>query len=331
MMRKSIGDIPYMDILKKSWNITWNHKYLWWFGLFLALGGGNLGRMNYAADENNNKEYGQQTMQFMSAHLGLVITFGIILAVIFLVFVILGIIARGGIIKSLDHINKNQGAGFRSGMKEGEKYFWKLFVLSIILVAIILVSLIVLATPTIFLFVIGAWPLGIVLAFFAVVIMIPLIILATFLGTFGQFYIVLGELSPWPSIENSYELFKKNIAPSIIMGLLLAAAGLVAGMGILAVLFFFLVIFAGLGFIAYYIVGKIATIIIVAIGVLIFIAAALIIQSALQVFNQSAWLLFFREIAAPAEEEKAEEVIEEIEKEELPAAGDVVKTIGSEK
>src|SRR5574340_1082384 len=103
-MNKKIQDIAYIDIFKKAFGITWKNKTLWWFGLFLALGGG-AGNLNYAFDEKN-KNGSESVAQFISSHLSLVITGAIILTIIFLAFVVLSIIARGGIIESIEKVLK---------------------------------------------------------------------------------------------------------------------------------------------------------------------------------------------------------------------------------
>ncbi|MFA6047447.1 MAG: hypothetical protein WCV59_01595 [Parcubacteria group bacterium] len=321
-MNKKLQDIAYIDIFKKAFDITWKNRALWWFGLLLALGGG-MGNMNYAFDEKN-KNSSERATQFISDHLGLVITGAIILTVIFLMFVVLSIIARGGIIESIEKVLKNKPFEFRSGMREGKKYFWKIFLLGIILCLLMIASIVILATPVIFLFIAKSYILGVMLAIFAVLIFIPIVILVTYIKTYGEIYIVSGKLSSWNAIETSYELFRKNLATSLIMGILFIPVGiilmiammiLIAPLAVLAVAFAFL--------------GKIGIAVTVIIGLAICIII-LLIQSVFQVFHQTAWLLFFHEIATPIVEEKIEEPIEEVEKEILPTV-DPVKTAEIEK
>lgn len=279
--------------------------------------------MNYAFDEKN-KNSSERATQFISDHLGLVITGAIILTVIFLMFVVLSIIARGGIIESIEKVLKNKPFEFRSGMREGKKYFWKIFLLGIILCLLMIASIVILATPVIFLFIAKSYILGVMLAIFAVLIFIPIVILVTYIKTYGEIYIVSGKLSSWNAIETSYELFRKNLATSLIMGILFIPVGiilmiammiLIAPLAVLAVAFAFL--------------GKIGIAVTVIIGLAICIII-LLIQSVFQVFHQTAWLLFFHEIATPIVEEKIEEPIEEVEKEILPTV-DPVKTAEIEK
>jgi len=321
-MNKKLPDIAYIDIFKKAFDITWKNKTLWWFGLFLALGGG-MGNINYVFDEKN-KNSSEQVTQFISNHLGLVVTGAIIPTVVFLTFVVLSIIARGGIIGSIEKVLKNRPFEFRTGMREGKKYFWKIFFLGVILCLLVMASLVILATPVAFLFLAKSYILGVMLAIFAVIIFIPIVVLATYIKTFGEIYIVSGKLSSWSAIETSYDLFRKNLATSLIMGLLFIPVGIIVIMGMLIVI----APLALLGFFFAFL-GKIGIAVAVILGIII-LFAILLVQSVFQVFHQTAWLLFFHEIATPVVEEKIEEMVPETEKEILPTV-DPVKTVEIEK
>lgn len=323
-MSKKLEGIRYLDIFKKSFDIIWKNKSLWWFGLFLALGGG-MNNFNFGFDEKNRKT-GEEFSRFISNHIAATIAIAAICAVIFLALFILSLFAKGGLIISLENLLKNRSFGFRSEMKEGKKFFGSLFLLYLILFLLIMASLIVLATPVALLFTSKAYISAILLAILAAIIFIPLAILASFLKTFGEIYIVSGKLSAWSAIEASYDLLGKNLAASIVMALLfiplnilvmLALIIVVAPIAILAVLFTFL--------------GKFGVAITVILGTIIFLVI-LLIQSVFQTFSQTAWLLFFHEIAAPTEKEKVEEKIEETTSEKiLPAPDTAIKTIESEK
>jgi hypothetical protein len=222
-MRKEPNQIPYTDIFKNAWQITWKNRFLWWFGLFLSLAAGfsiNWNGGNWNNSDPREQAVWQKISAFFSEHPGLIPALVGITIALYIVFVILAALARGGAIKSIDYILKNQPAGFRPGMVEGKKYFWPILSLSIILFFFIALSAIVLFTPVFFLFFSRVYFGGILLAACAVLIFIPLIILASFVKTFGYIYIALGELGFRPAIENAYDLFLKNILTSIIMALL---------------------------------------------------------------------------------------------------------------
>ena len=322
-MQKQINDIPYLNILKNSLNITWRNRYLWWFGLFLTLGGGMSGQFNFPGSNTNNQGVTQQQVNnFMSQHWGAVVA-GIIIAIIIAaILIVLGIIARGEVILALNGLSKGKKTSFRSGMRQGRKYFWRLFWLYVILGILVAVSAIVLATPVVFLLAAKAIVLGIFLAVIACLIFIPIIVLAIYAKTYGEIYIVLGQLKSWLAIENSYELLRKNLWTSIIMGLLFIPVGIILMLGLLAILFFLAIIFLPIGFLAYFVLGWIAAAIVAGIGIFIFLIILFIIQSGFQIFRQSAWLSFFMEIAVTKKEQTAEE-LEEEKAEALPSTSPI--------
>ena len=328
-------NIDYIKIFKESWRVTWANKYLWWFGFFMSLAAGfsfNSGGGNWNNSDPKEKEIWQKASDFFSQHPGLILALTIIAVIVYIIFVILATFARGGAIRSIDHLLKNQPANFRSGMAEGRKYFWPMLFLNITFFFSVILTVIVLFVPVIFLLFSKIYFGGVILAVCAVFIFIPLVILMSFIKTFGYIYITLGELRFWPAVENAYELFLKNIFTSIIMAFLFFPISILLGLGIIILLLVFLFIFGVLAAIAYFIAGMIPAVIIGGIGALLFIVSVLVIRSIYEIFSQTAWILFFREIAAQKEEEKAEEIIEELEKSPngLPSAGDTVKTVKNE-
>jgi hypothetical protein len=324
-------NINYIEILKKAWDITWHNRYLWWFGLLMALASPG---MNYGFDTNGNEKLNsaadQKFSEFMSAHLQLIIAGALVFLAIIIILVVLGIIARAGLIKSINFVCKNQPAGFKSGMREGKKYFWKLFLLGLAIFFLVFTSIIILALPVIFLVASKAIALAIFLGILAFFIFIPVIVLVSFLKVYGNIYIVLGELSVWNALEKAYELFSKNIISSIIMGLMFIPLGFFLMMAVIAVLIPLLIIFLAVGFGLYFAAGTAGAVIAACVGIICFLIIVLSLRSVYEVFAQAVWYLFFNEIAKPKVEEKvAEEVLEK--KEEVLPAVDPIKTAGVEK
>jgi hypothetical protein len=315
-----LDNINYLEIFKKAWKITWENKYLWWFGLFLVLGGGfnfDFPR-NFNGGEKANK-ISDSMANFLSSHEDVVLAVIFILFFLWLVFVVLGIISKAGLLKTLVKIEKNEINSFKDGFKNGKKYFWKLIGISLILGFSVFVLVFVLSVPVILLFIIKSIVLGIFAAFLAILIFIPLVILAYFLGRYSNFYIVLSELGIKSSLENSYLLFRKNIFPSIIMALFFIPVSITLFFIVILTAIIVGIIFLIIGFILYAIFSNAGVIITVIFGSLVLLALFIFISSVYQVFCQTAWLLFFKEIASVEEEEIEEEVLEkEVAEKSLP-------------
>lgn len=322
--------VDYIKVFRDAIKITWRNRFLWWFGLFVTLG--SIGNMNYSFNRSKNPEFGrvigEQFQNIFQDHLSWLLLGA---ALVFLLLA-LRILGKGALIKSAHSIANNQLSSYRSGFKEGKKYFLRLIGLGIFLTFFLIVGMLVLATPVIFLFANGNHVVGVVLAIFAILILIPLVIIFVFLKEFSSFYIVLGDLKIFSAIESAYALFEKNILSSIIFALLFIPLGIIIMFLAIMLLIPLAIIFLVLGFISYLILSKIGAFIVLLLGVLVLVPAFIFIRSIWEVFAQTAWVLFFQEIASPKSEETIQEKTEEIEeKEESLPEPNPVKTIETEK
>lgn len=310
----------YINILKQSWKITWNSRFLWWFGFFLALGSGGfnfpLSGKNKEVDE---EKFFQTFRSFLDNYWELVTAGLAILLILTVAVIILKTISRGGLIKSVSEITKGKESNFKAGFSEGKKYFWKLFFLGLVIFFFIFGIMLALFTPVIFLIYLKSYIWAAFLGIFAVLLIIVLGIIVSFIKEYARLYLVLSNLNIRNSLENGYLLFRKNILPSIIFSLLLVAIGIIVGLAILFSVIIIAAVFFMLG-LAFYLLLKWIGVVMVAIpGILAIITVGLAVQSIFAVFRQTAWILFFREIAAVKTEEAAEE------KETVKAAGKVLE------
>jgi len=317
-MSRKIKDIPYVDIFKKSWDLTFRHRYLWWFGLFASLSSIASSVTNYSHPEKNNR-----TADFISRN---PIFFVFLLAVFLLLYVlilVIGLIGRGALISSIESEIKNRTSNFRPGFSEGKKYFWNIFILSLTLILFFAATIFVLAMPVLFLFYRGAIIPGAILASFAILIMIPLLVMLVFAKEYGYLYVVLGKLSAFSALEAAYNLFLENAAASIVMGLLMIPVLFILILAIFCIIIVLALIFLVLGLLTHLIMGNIGSVIIVVIAAILFLVIVLALRSVFETFVQSAWVLFFHEIASPKEKKPQEEVVEEEKAEVLPSASPV--------
>lgn len=318
--KKRVEDIPYMEILKKSFHLSWKNKLLWWFGFLIALSSPGSLNINFPWNGNTNPEENiltkkDQLMDFLKPAsnffdrylLWIIIGAAVALA-IFIVLYILGKIGRGALIKSIKKINSNEKNGFKLGFSEGKKYLWKILGLDILLGLSLTIIILIVISPCIILFIYKAYIAGIFLMLIAIIFSVVSAILVSFLRNYGHLYIVLGDLPIWRSIENSYILFRKNFWPSIIMSLINIGVGIVLGIPLLMFLFSFIILGLAGGFLAYYILNWIGVVIFIILALLILLVIVFLVRSFAEVFFQTAWLLFFQEIATQS---KAEEAIVE--------------------
>lgn len=328
-MKKAAGNVPYLGIIKKAWNITWHNKYLWWFGFFVALG--SCGNINYSLDRPGNPKLEksiEQIQQFLTNHSYLII----IAVVLVLIVLILRIIGKGALISSTYKTAKNRSSDFKLGFREGKKYFWKLLGLGLVVAGYFLAALIILAVPVIFLFVNGNYIIGSLLAAVAIFIFLPLVIILLFLREYGSLYIVLGGLKITAALENSYVLLRRNILSSVIMALVFIPLSIGFFLLLIAVILPVAAVFLIIGLIFYFFISKIGAFVILFLAISVLVFMLMFFRSIWEVFAQTIWVLFFQEIASLKPTEEIEEKVEETDKkEEAFPEPNPVKTIGIEK
>lgn len=306
-----MSKINFLDIIKKAWDITWSNKYLWWLGLFLALGGGGGTGFNYSFNGGNIQKEENilflPVKNFIDNRWNLFVAGLAIFLVLAIAAIILKCIARGGIIKSVSKISGGKISSFKSGFSDGKKYLWKIFLMGMLLGFFMLGMMLAFASPVIFLL----YSRSYLAAFFLGIIATPLIIiigiLVSYVGKYACIYLVLSDLSIRSSLESAFQLFRKNIWASVIFSIVLMVISIIVGVSALLVSFIIFIPLLILGLILNFLFAKIGIVLTVILGSLIFIVLFLFLQSVLQSFYQSAWVLFFKEIASIKTEETVEE------------------------
>ena len=297
---KKLKEINFIEIIKESFIFAWQKKYLWWFGLLIVLG--NFGSFNFSFDSEEfeeNQEVIGKAISFISAHQNLFIAIVIILILLFILFFILSILGKGALIKTI-YIELEVGkSNFKTGLKFGKKFFWKLLTLTALTFFFIIGILLIMAIPIVFLIFSGVIVPAIILIIIAFLILIPLFFLVYFLLSFSRIYLVLGNLSIKQSLENAYSLLRKNIAPSLVLFFILAITGIIFFFCTIIILIPFIIIFTLLGLLLYFLLKITGIIITVSIAIPILLIIFFILRSFYKVFHQTVWIKFFQIIAKP--------------------------------
>ncbi|MFH0969387.1 MAG: hypothetical protein V1804_02670 [Patescibacteria group bacterium] len=302
--------IDYINILKNSWHLTWHNRFLWWFGLILVIGGGGF-NLNFPLSTNNekidNEKFIQAASAFLDRYWQWIAAGAILLFILIIIIAVLKIISRAGLIKSISEIILGKTATFKKGFNEGKKYFWKLFFLGLMIFLFIMGIILALLTPVIFLVYLKSYIWAAILGVFAVLLIIVLGIIISFIKEYSRLYLVLSNLNVKNSLENGYLVFRKNILPSVIFSLLLVAIGMIVGLAILFSVIIIAAVFFIFGLAAYLLLKWVGVVMVAIPGILAIIAVGLAVQSIFAVFRQTAWILFFQEIAAIKSEETVKE------------------------
>ena len=319
-MENQSKNVDYIQLLKDAWKITWENKFLWWFGFLITLGGGGMSGFNFSGNEEEvSPEVIENINYYWSMYREWIIAGIVILFLIILAFYFLSIIGRGGLIVSLVKIGKSEEVNFSSGFKEGRSFFWKLFLLNLVFGGVLLFIVAVLSFPIARLVYLEAYGAATLLGLVALPIIISVFILATFLKIYSQIYLVGNKVQVFDSIRLAYSIFKGNIKGSILMGITLMIVGIIFGFALLMAIFVLTIPFIIIGLLCAFTVGMAGAISVAILGVVALIIFAIVWRSVYTVFIQAVWILFFNKIAISPNEEK--EKLEEKIEEKVPELG----------
>ncbi|MBU0647937.1 hypothetical protein KJ855_02045 [Patescibacteria group bacterium] len=211
----------YGQIVDKAIIITKKYKYLWWLSLLTIIGGvaqeggGSSFNFNFSQINNNfsNHDFNQLLNQFPAGkfvqqvfhdfwlYFPVILGIILILLIIRIIFYIIGLIAKGGLIAGIDLADQNKKSSLSKDFGNGKKLAWNLFLTRLIGGLVTLGIVIIGAIVMIVLFFLFFLTIP---AFIVILIIIPTIF------HIAQILVVIKKLSPTQAIGKSWEIFKKH-------------------------------------------------------------------------------------------------------------------------
>ncbi|MFH2104737.1 MAG: hypothetical protein ABII72_00675 [Parcubacteria group bacterium] len=292
--------MEYFKILKRAAKITWQAKYLWVFGLFAGAGSGFSFNSSGNWQSNDLGPNGKQAMtgakNFLTDNWIWVAVAILALLLIGLVFFVLSVIARGGLIHCVNHIETGQPTGFKDGLRAGAKKFLPVLGTALIAGLIILAAVVILGVPVGLLFYFQMTLRAILLLIFALAIFIPLAVVLSMVGIWSWQYIVIEDKKVLESWRLGFDLFRHNLGANLIMWLLLMVVGLVASIVFMIVVLIVAIPFVLLGILAYLAVQWVGVVVVVAMSVMFLFLLSLFYGAVLSTFQSATWTLMFLEL-----------------------------------
>jgi hypothetical protein len=293
--------MDYFVIIKRAWQITWQNKFLWLFGVFVTGVGGAVfnftipqGGIPNLPEEQISQVY-QNSFDFFAKYWFVFLFIGLALLFLFLLFFVLNIASEGALIGSVDKIEKGETVNIKEGFKIGFANFWKIFSLKIIFTVLVLAALFILAAPAVSLFILEMYGRALILLFFALVIFLPLVFITSFIVLYAMRFIVLKNLKVFQSISLGFNLLKKNIIPTIIIILILILASFIVGVGFFGIILFVFIPLVILAVGAYFIGGIIGVVALGLPAILLFILTTALVGAVYNTFSSSVWTLTYLE------------------------------------
>jgi hypothetical protein len=291
--------------LSRAWQITWNNKVLWILGILSALAGhagirfGNsLPRFPNATPGNpfprlDNLFPNQNQTTILAIGLSIIC----VVIILALIFYVLSIIGRGGLIGGIQIADTTGHVSFGEAWALGLKHFWNVLLIGL---AVAIVGVLVALGSAFLTATLCLAPLGCV-GF----LLIPILGVFTYLA---QIAAVTENLTVGEAVNRAWLVVKANLGPVIVLGLVLLFIDAVVGFVVVLPLILLAVpLLAAIGFAAasnnqQLAIGSGA---IVALCFIAWIPVLIVLRGILETWLTSAWTVAFRQLssqtgAAPA-------------------------------
>ncbi len=235
----------HIELLKRSFRITWRYKPLWLFGFILALcsggsGGGRGGNFNYQFSGDDFSGFGQvPAVPDFDPNLILAVIIGLICLVLLLavVSIVATQVARAALIGMVRQIEQTAAVTISDGWRLGwSRGAWRVFLLNLLIgipVAIITILLMLLAfSPLLLLLVDDTAPkiAGIILTILAVLLVILiLMVIGALIAPFRELAwrrTVLDSQGVLASLKDAIGLVKRRFKDVAVIWLLMIGLGI---------------------------------------------------------------------------------------------------------
>lgn len=306
--------MDFGEVLGTAWKIIWKHKILWIFGIFAGCsrgggGGGARGFGNGTAPSGSISPYQEQLTQFgnwLATHPWVIVVFIIVLFLIFVLALLLGTMGRIGLIIGTRKADSGaERLGFMELWDGSRPYFWRVFLLSVLVgVAVLVVVLVVTALGLGFSVI--TLGLGLLCLIPLLCLMIPALWLLTIVVQQAESAIVIENLGIEAGLRRGWEVFRQNLGPMVVMWLILAVIAFIASL-ILAIPILiivapavFAIISANAGLTS--VVNR-PTLLLILAGVcfIAYLPFLIVLNGILMGYLQSAWTLTYLRLTQPKE------------------------------
>lgn len=235
--------MDFGKVLTRSWEIIWKYKALWIFGILASCGNSfNFGsNFNYSTDRRDIGNLPPNMQRFFSdlergfaqffneQNMGWIIALVCIAILIGILFWVIGVFGKVGLIKGTINAEAGKTFGFRSLAGESWALLGKAIGLSIILFVIPFVAILLLVIAGVIL---TAATLGI--ALFCLIplacLLVPIFLLYFVYTEMTIIALIKEGLGIGEALSRGWAVFRANLANLVGMGLILLVGGFLVGL-----------------------------------------------------------------------------------------------------
>ncbi len=312
--------MDYGEILSRAWKIIWKHKVLWIFGILASCSGGGNNRFNL--NQSNGGQPGNMPGQlppgveqwFRSVNESQWITIAVIAVVLIclvsLISAFLVTMGKIGLIHGASQADQDENVHLTLGglFSDSLRYFWRVFLLNLIVTVITLVIVLVFAVIGFAIFggmaglnangdsnsLAAGMGVGIMLFVLCLCcIFVPISIVVNVILEMAYLAIITEDLSIGAGLSRGWEVLKANLGHVVLLWLILGLGiGFIGGL-IISVPFLLVVAPAMLAMVGEG-AARNAGIGISLVCCAIYLPIMLVLRGILESYIRSAWTLAYR-------------------------------------
>lgn len=287
--------LDYGGVLRRAWDLTWNNKILWLFGLLSAMMGGQFSgsgnNFNYRFD--SPRDVVPTQLRNLDETVILLIVVGIIavIVVIAIVLAILAVFGRGGLIGGVRLADTQGRVSFGEAWAVGRRKFWTVLAIGL-----------------------AVWVLGLLLAGMSLISIFTLclaplacigFLLIALLGVYArlaQIVAVIDDVGVAEALPRAWRFITANLGALVIMGLILVVLqgviGFVLSLPFLAIAAPILISFAGYSNDAP-LMGN-AGLALAGLCLVVYVPVLIVAGGIVESWVMAAWTLTYRRLTGPA-------------------------------
>jgi len=312
--------MDFGEVLGKAWRIIWKHKVLWIFGIFAGCGSGSGGggggggsgwRQGGDAQQpftpgtiSEIERFFASAVDWIGNNLWIVVLVVLVVLILVVLSIFLGTIGRIALIRGT--FKADGGAEklpFGELFRESRPYFWRVFLLSLLLGVALMAIFVPLAL-------FGALTAGVgfLCMLPLICVLVPLVWVASIVIQQANAAMVIEDLSMMDGVRRGWQVVKKNVGPVLLIWLITAVIGFVAGI-VIALPILITVIPAGIAFATSK--GELPTTALIVAGLcfVLYLPVLLVAQGILTAYVESVWALTFMRLTRPKEGTGSPEVL----------------------
>lgn len=303
----------YGEIISEAFRLAWRNRFLWFFGFFVAGGGGLFNfPSNLGVNPGGNSGVSSNGIgQFVSENLGLIVAAVALLAVLALIFIVLTLISQGALAESVAALHRSETRRFSSAWRTGISSFWRVLGQAILFFLIWLALLVAIVLPAI-LIVLGilaatespglrALFIGLVVLL-AIIVFIVLLVALFVIGQFALRNLVVDGERVFGSVGAGYRLFRRNLGRSLLVWIIKVALSIGLGIAYFTVFLILGLVLVGPAVALFFAGYTTAGIVVGIVGGPLFLVIIVVISGALGAFSHAYWTLAYLRLVAPNEE-----------------------------